>query len=115
MNLSIKAILPSAVTTQPSYMNHMFHLLGRRCLEHGFTHALDSVAKHTLKLRDATSRQSEDQVPLTNLDGENSYFEFKLLMFGWLVGGATFFGELILASQWSSARFTAKLWWWRQR
>lgn len=53
----IEAILPAAMVIVPMYMERMVQLIGRRCLEHGFSQAMDSVTTHLFRMRQQRAMQ----------------------------------------------------------
>lgn len=79
-------------------MQPMFQLIARRCFEHGLSHALDSVAKHTSKLHAASDKQWRREP--NQVDTEYSYFEFKLLVAGLTMASLVFVGELLSVVHW---------------
>lgn len=91
--------MPTQLTVEPFYIERLFLLIGRRCQEHGFSQALDSMEKHLFHLREARNMPS---TPTIYLEGYYCYMEFKFLAAGLLVATATFVVELAIAFSWSS-------------
>lgn len=99
--------MPTTAGILPLYVEPTFHRVGRYCFEHGFTHALHSAAKHLVRLREENRMRLLSPI---QLDGTNSYFEFKMLAVGLMVSAAFFVAELAVANHWLS-QLVARIRW----